>query len=85
VELAAAGPRLLVTIWFYCGNGVATSVVDCCTTCVPMVYLSKFDTHVAYTALQLQGVVSGEKLLLLLVLHYCLDVSTSLRNGVTAG
>jgi hypothetical protein len=29
------GQRLLVTIWFYCVSGFATSVVNCGTTRVP--------------------------------------------------
>jgi hypothetical protein len=34
--LSEFGQRLLVTIWFYCVSGFATSVVNCSTTRVPM-------------------------------------------------
>jgi hypothetical protein len=44
VTSSASGQRLLVTVCFYCVNGFATSVVNCGTTRVLMLYLCKFHT-----------------------------------------
>jgi hypothetical protein len=35
ITSSESGQRLLVTIWFYCASGFATSVVNCGTTRVP--------------------------------------------------